>query len=67
MSEYLEEEEQIAKLRSWWSEYGVTVIVAVVLSVLAIVGWRWYDSHKQTQAYEGAKAYATYQAAQGSD
>ncbi|XOV82137.1 MAG: YfgM family protein [bacterium] len=66
MSEYLEEEEQMARLRSWWSEYGVTVIVAVVLSVAAIIGWRWYDSHKQTQAHEGANAYAAYQAAQGS-
>ena len=67
MSEYLEEEEQIARLRSWWSEYGVTVIVAVVLSVAAIVGWRWYDSYTETKAHEGADAYATYQAAQGSE
>lgn len=67
MSEYLEEEEQIARLRSWWSEYGVTVIVAVVLSVAAIVGWRWYESYTENKAHEGANAYATYQAAQGSE
>lgn len=65
MSEYLEEEEQLAKLRSWWNEYGTTIIVAIVVSIVAIVGWRWYDSDQQTQAFEGAKAYAEYQAADG--
>jgi predicted negative regulator of RcsB-dependent stress response len=65
VSEYLEEEEQLAKLRSWWSEYGTTIIVAIVVSIVAIVGWRWYDSNQQTQAFEGAKAYADYQVAEG--
>ena len=36
MSEYLDEEEQIARLKSWWSENGTSIIVSVVIAVVVV-------------------------------
>lgn len=46
----LEEQEQIAELKSWWREYGNYVMVGVAacaLSFASLQGWRFY---KQSQA-----------------
>ncbi len=67
MSEYLSEEEQIARMKSWWDENGTTVIVSVVVAVAAIVGWRWYDSYSTEQNYDASRLYATYQEATGEE
>lgn len=48
----LEEQEQIAALKSWWKEYGSLVIVglaACALSFAAFNGWRYYR-HSQAVA-----------------
>jgi predicted negative regulator of RcsB-dependent stress response len=48
----LEEQEQIAALKSWWKEYGSLVIVglaACALSFAAFNGWRYYR-HSQAIA-----------------
>lgn len=48
----LEEQEQIAELKSWWKEYGSLVIVALAacaLSFAAFNGWRYYR-HSQAIA-----------------
>ena len=42
MSEYLDEEEQLARAKSWWDENANSVIVGVVLVVGGIVGWNWF-------------------------
>lgn len=60
MSEYLSEEEQVARLKSWWDENGTTLIVSVVVAVAAIVGWRWYDGYTLEQTYDASRAYAAY-------
>lgn len=41
----LEEQEQIARLRAWWAQYGtmiVIVAIACLVTVLAFQGWRYY-------------------------
>jgi predicted negative regulator of RcsB-dependent stress response len=48
----LEEQEQIAALKSWWSEYGGMVVIAALASALsfaAFQGWRYYR-HSQASA-----------------
>ena len=48
----LEEQEQIAALKSWWKEYGTLVVVgltACALSFAAFNGWRYYR-HSQSMA-----------------
>ena len=67
MSEYLDEEEQLARLKSWWDENGTMVVVAVVVAVVGIGGFNWYGSYSEEQAQEGTRAYASYGDAEGVD
>ena len=49
----LEEQEQIAKLKAWWGDYGrlvLLVIVAALLTILAFQGWRYYKSRQSAAA-----------------
>jgi predicted negative regulator of RcsB-dependent stress response len=46
----LEEQEQIAAIRSWWQQYGklvITVASAIVIAIASFQGWRYYQ-HRQT-------------------
>ncbi len=65
MSEYLSEEEQIARMKSWWDENGTSLIVTLVVCVAAVGGWQWYGSHSEARDFEAARVYAEYQEAQG--
>ncbi len=63
MSEYLSDEEQLARLKSWWDEYGTTVIVSLVIAVGGIVGWRVYDGYAGGQVEAASAEYIAYQTA----
>ncbi len=65
MSEYLTDEEQVARLRAWWREYGTSLVVALVLVVAGVVGWRWYESHQQTHLLSASDLYAQFLDAKG--
>ena len=67
MSEYLSEEEQLARARTWWQENGTTLMVGLVVAVAAVVGWRWYDGYSQDEVYSASRAFAEYQEASESD
>ena len=49
----LDEQDQIDDLKAWWSRYGGTVTVALVLGLLVVAGiqgWRWYAGHRAENA-----------------
>ena len=49
----LEEQEQIARLKAWWNQYGTMVFVVVagcLVTVLAFQGWRYYRAQQTTSA-----------------
>ena len=60
MSEYLDEEEQLARAKSWWDENANSVIVGVVLVVGGIVGWNWFGDYSVTQKHDATRAYTAY-------
>jgi predicted negative regulator of RcsB-dependent stress response len=49
MTDY-SEEEQVERLRKWWEENGTAVVLAVVLSVGGLLGWRYWQSSTQEKA-----------------
>ncbi len=66
MSEYLSEEEQLARMKSWWDENGTSLLVGLVLAVAAVGGWQWYGSYSEDRDLDAARAYEAYeQAAEG--
>lgn len=49
----LEEQEQLASLKAWWSQYGgfVTAVIAVVTVAIAVwTAWTWYQRDQSMQA-----------------
>jgi len=65
VSDYLSEEEQLERLKSWWSTNGTSLLTGLALAVAGLVGWRWYD-HSTTEARESASdLYETFLAAEG--
>lgn len=49
----LEEQEQLAEIKTWWKQYGnqlVNVLTAVALAVVAWQGWNWYQRNQSAQA-----------------
>lgn len=65
MSDYLTDEEQLARLRAWWERYGTPLTVALVLAVAAVLGWRWYQSNVEERIQRASDLYAEFQQADG--
>lgn len=65
MSDYLTDEEQLARLRNWWQQNGVALLVGVLLAVAAVVGWRWYQSASEARITAASSLYAEFLEAEG--
>lgn len=63
MSDYLTDEEQIARLKGWWDENGLMLVTAIVLSIGGFVGWRWYDDYRTETIARASDLYADFLAA----
>ena len=59
MAYSIEEEQEINQLKEWWNENGKTIIVAFILGVGGMFGWRYWQAH---QAEQIAQASAQYDA-----
>ena len=49
----LEEQEQVAELKAWWTQHGNRVLAVVIAVAVAVVGWqawRWYEHGQAAQA-----------------
>lgn len=46
----LEEQEQLATIKSWWSQYGKLVVVTVIGGLLIVGGIRGWHYYKNSQA-----------------
>lgn len=63
MSDYLTEEEQLERLKRWWRENGVFLMVGTALVVSGVVGWRWYQASALTGREAASDLYEDYLAA----
>ncbi|KTG16788.1 MULTISPECIES: tetratricopeptide repeat protein [unclassified Guyparkeria] len=52
------DEEQIERIRDWWSENGRTVIAGVVLGVAGLVGWQGWQVWQDNRVASAAAAFA---------
>jgi len=49
----LEEQEQVAELKAWWTQHGRLVVAVVAGAAIAIAGWqgwRWYQARQAQEA-----------------
>jgi predicted negative regulator of RcsB-dependent stress response len=64
----LEEQEQLAELKSWWKSHGNLVVGVIVAAMLAFAGWRYWNVYQGSQAAQAAGLYETLgKAAQAGD
>jgi predicted negative regulator of RcsB-dependent stress response len=56
MNDYVTDEEQVERIKKWWSENGSSVIVGLVIGIGGLSGWRFWVDYTTNQAGE-ASAY----------
>src|SRR5688572_33186068 len=53
----LEEQEQIAALKSWWKEYGMLVMLCVIAAALSFAGFNGWRYYRHSQALGAVTLY----------
>lgn len=59
----LEEQEQIAALRSWWKQYGGWALGILLIIALGGLGWYGWQSYLKTQNAEASRVFLVLQQA----
>ncbi len=67
MSEYLDEEEQLARLKTWWDENGTSLIIGIIVLVGGIFGWNWFGDYSDAQRHEATGLYQAFEQAEGEE
>ena len=52
------DDEDVAKLKSWWKENGRSIVAGVVLGLGGIVGWNAWQGHQERRAEAASEMYA---------
>ena len=65
MSDYLTDEEQIARFKAWWEENGTSLVIVLVLVIGGFMGWRWYDGYRTEQIETASTLYEEFLASDG--
>jgi predicted negative regulator of RcsB-dependent stress response len=55
----LEEQENLANLKSFWARYGNFIIAVATVALLAYAGWSAWNWYLRSQAAEAGKLYET--------
>ena len=46
MNTYVTDEEQAEKLKQWWSENGLQIVLGVAIGLAVIFGWRYWQDYR---------------------
>jgi predicted negative regulator of RcsB-dependent stress response len=57
VSEYLSEKEQWEQIREWVRLNGVWVVAGVAVGAALLMGWRWWQAYRDTQALAAGAKY----------
>lgn len=59
MEQYTDDE-RVEDLKKWWKENGTSIIVGIALGVIAIFGWRYWNSYRDAQAETASRVYDAF-------
>jgi predicted negative regulator of RcsB-dependent stress response len=59
----LEEQEQLAALKAWWSEHGGAILLGVALALAAFGAWNGWNWYQRSQSAQAAELYDSLQKA----
>lgn len=57
MSVYKTEEEQIDDLKRWIKSYGPSILTGIVLAVVCLYGWRYWNIYQHNRAVKASVLY----------
>ena len=57
MAYSIEEEQEINQLKDWWKENSKTIIVAFILGVGGMFGWRYWQAYQAEQIAQASSQY----------
>jgi predicted negative regulator of RcsB-dependent stress response len=63
----LEEQEQIATFKAFWSKYGNIITWVLILALGSYAAYNFWNSHKRTQAVEASALYDELQESLGAN
>jgi predicted negative regulator of RcsB-dependent stress response len=58
VDEFYSEQEQWERVKLWLRENGPWLLAGVVIGILALVGWRWWEQRIETQALAASTKYS---------
>jgi predicted negative regulator of RcsB-dependent stress response len=61
MNRYETDEEQLTALKNWWDKYGTALLSAVLVVVLAWVGWSYYQKSQFAKASNASTTFEVLQ------
>lgn len=59
MSENINDYDRVALLKQWWDEHGTALIVGLVLGLILIFGWQYWQRQQIAHQIAAASAYQT--------
>ncbi len=57
MNAYMTEEEQVEEIKRWWARYGNQVMSLILVVLLAVTGWKWYQGHLESVKAQASLSY----------
>jgi len=57
LSELLTEQEQIQQLKDWVKQYGLTIVLGIVLALIITSSWRYYQGYRNKQLARASSVY----------
>jgi len=57
VAEDLTDEEQAERIKQWWRDNGVSVVISVVVAIAAVLGWQQWQSYQQQTAASASVVY----------
>lgn len=57
MTEYLTEQEQVQQLKNWLKQYGLTIIVGIVIALLITSAWHYWQNYRYRVLTHASSVY----------
>ena len=58
MNDFVTDDEQVERIKNWWSDNGSSVIAGLVIGIGGLMGWRYWVDYQTNVAAEASSHFA---------